>query len=811
MRIAPSIFLTLAATLGLTAAADAQILPGAIQPGTIGISLKTVAGSLTAPVGATTAPGDTHDLFVVDQTGKIYIIHDGVLQSTPLLDISSVENTLGLNGAYDERGLLGLAFSPGFSDSTSSGYHTLYTYQSEKAGTATADFGPASGTLTNGIDHQNVLVQWKVNAANPNVVDMSSRKDLIREDHPAGNHNGGTVAFGPDGDLYLAIGDGGSANDTGNGHLASGNAQSLTVIMGKMLRIDPTGSNSTNGKYGIPSTNPFVGVSGDVPEIYAYGFRNPFKFSFDSATGNLIVGDVGQNNVEEVDQVTSGGNYGWATKEGTFRFNRSDGSVGANSPGLPAGLIDPLVEYDHTAGQAVIGGFVYHGSLLPQLDGDYVFGDLSGSSSGQLFYSDLSSGQIKAFKLSAAFGKWLKGFGLGPDGEIYVMAGGNEGPSGTSGVVQEITPGSIWTGANGTSWSVAGNWSGVVPGATTGTTNTDTASFIQSAANSPLVIDTGGRNVQNIVFTTANVSPMTIGTTSGPALLLTSGGSIQTTSSVVNPQIVNAPLLLEGSYSFTSNAAGTGATLSFGGGIKPGPTSGTTTLTLTGSNAGNNTISGALADNGGGKLAVTKTGGGLWVVSGVNSYTGDTTVSAGSLKFATTTGTPSVGATATATVAAGATLELAGLVSNLGRAGGNRVHVVNNSTAPGLLVSGKNQVIGAIDGAGSVQINAGSDLTANHIIQTALVIGGAAGASNQGRLTIDPSDASGNPLDQSSAAAFTGSLDTPLADGSSSSLVTTADGLSGSASPVPEPATLVLVLLGLALLACGRRASLPLP
>ncbi len=456
----------------------------------------------------------------------------------------------------------------------------------------------------------------------------------------------------------------------------------LSVIMGKMLRIDPNGSNSANGKYGIPASNPFVGTSGAVKEIYAYGFRNPFKFSFDSASGHLIVGDVGQNEVEEVDDVvkadpaTGKGNYGWVTKEGTFLFIRSGPNTGmvnpTNSPGSPAGLTDPVLEYDHNSGQAVIGGFVYHGALLPQLDGDYVFGDLSnGSANGRLFYSDLSTGQIKEFKLSATFGKWLKGFGVDANGEIYVLAGGNEGPSGNTGVVQEIVPGSIWTGASGTSWNVAGNWMGVVPGATTGTTNTDTASFIQKVTNSPLVID-AGRNVQNLVFTTANVSSITVGTVGGPALLLTSGGTIQTTSPVINSQTVNAPLVLEGNYTFTSDAVSNLATLSFGGGITPGPTSGTTTLTLSGGNVGTNTISGVLADNGAGKLAVAKTGGGLWILSGANTYTGDTTVSAGTLKFAITAGTPSVGAAATAMVAASATLELAGTVSDLGRAGGNR-------------------------------------------------------------------------------------------------------------------------------------------
>jgi glucose/arabinose dehydrogenase len=440
----------LVSILGVVAAAtsaEAQqnLLPGAIQPGSINIQLKTIASGLTAPVFATSAPGDPNDLFVVDQTGKIDVIHNGILQPTPLLDLTSLESAIPLKTGYDERGALGLAFSPGFADPTSSGFHTLYTYESEAAGTATADFGPASGTLTGAIDHQNVLTQWKVEAGNPNVVDTTTQRDLLREDHPALNHNGGTIAFGPDGDLYLAIGDGGTANDSGNGHIVStGNAQSLSVIMGKVLRIDPNGNNSANGKYGIPADNPFVGVSGEDPEIYAYGLRNPYRFSFDSATGKLILGDVGQNEVEEVDNIVKGGNYGWVTKEGTFLFDRNTGLDNpVNSPGSPPGLIDPLLEYDHTQGNAVIGGFVYHGTLLPGLDGKYVFGDLSNGTfgpDGRLFYADLNSGQINEFAMAAPLGMYLKGIGEGPDGEIYVMASTAVGPTGTGGVVLEIVP-----------------------------------------------------------------------------------------------------------------------------------------------------------------------------------------------------------------------------------------------------------------------------------------------------------------------------------------------------------------------------------
>jgi glucose/arabinose dehydrogenase len=448
MRYFP--LLPVGAVLGLIAASAlgqaTSLLPGAIQPGTIHVGLQPIASGLVAPVFATSMPGDTSDLFVVDQAGKIDVIHDGVLQATPFLDITSLESAIPLNPGYDERGLLGLAFAPGFNDSASPGFHTVYTYQSEPAGTAPADFAPASGTVTSGINHQNVLVQWKVSAGNPLVIDPSTRKDILREDHPALNHNGGTIMFGPEGDLYLAIGDGGTANDAGNGHLADGNAQSLSVIMGKMIRIDPNGTNSANGKYGIPADNPFVSTPGALPEIYAYGLRNPYKFSFDA--GRLIEADVGQNNVEEVNLITSGGNYGWAVKEGTFLFNRTGanaGTVGANSPGSPAGLIDPIMEYDHTAGTAVIGGFVYHGSLIPQLDGKYVFGDFSNGpfsapGNGRLFYADLTTDQIFEFNMDVPLGLWLKGFGEDANGEIYVLASTKLGPSGNTGVVLELVP-----------------------------------------------------------------------------------------------------------------------------------------------------------------------------------------------------------------------------------------------------------------------------------------------------------------------------------------------------------------------------------
>ncbi len=391
--------------------------------------------------------------------------------------------------------------------------------------------------------------------------------------------------------------------------------------------------------------------------------------------------------------------------------------------------------------------------------------------------------------------------------------------------IDEITalppPPSAWTGATSVNWVDAGNWTGAVPGAITGTTNTNTATFNQSASRSPTTID-AGRNIQNITFDTAAVSSLTIGAVAGPSLLLTAGGTIQTTSTVVNAQTVNAPLVLEGNYNFTSGASSTA--LNFGGGITPGPTSGTTTLTLSGGNTGANTISGVLANHSAGSLALTKSGSGTWTLTGANTYSGTTAVSAGRLKFNVASGSPTIAAGATVTVAAGATLELAGSISALGAAGGNRAHITNSSTTSGIVVSGTNQVVGAIDGAGTTQVNAGGALTADHLVQSALVISGASGSL--GRVTIDASNASGNPLG--------GSLANPLGDSGAArvNLMTPsslgADGfisgdgsslapelgssppfdssVGGSASSVPEPSSILLFAMGAFFLINRNRA-----
>ncbi len=417
-------------------------IPQPIAKGSIAIELKPIATGLVSPDRLIPAPDGSNEQFVVEQTGQIRVIQNGMLQSTPLLDMSS--QIVPLMPSYDERGLLGVAFDPGFTDPTSPGFHKFYT-QSTQPVNGTADFTVPMPPNTP-FNAQTVIQEWTVSSQNPSVVDPNiPPREIMRIDKPEFNHNGGTIAFGPDKDLYIGLGDGGGANDVGVGHNPTiGNAQDTSVALGKMLRIDVHGNNSANHQYGIPADNPFV-HGGGLPEIYADGLRNPYSFSFDKATGNLILGDVGQNNVEEIDRIVNGGNYGWHIKEGTFLFNPVTGGVTANSPGSPAGLSDPLAEYDHGEGIAVIGGFVYHGSAIPQLDGKYVFGDLSRSFAapeGRLFYADLDSGLIQELQIGLndrALGMFVKGFGEDANGELYVLGSTTLGPTGTTGEVLQIT------------------------------------------------------------------------------------------------------------------------------------------------------------------------------------------------------------------------------------------------------------------------------------------------------------------------------------------------------------------------------------
>jgi glucose/arabinose dehydrogenase len=455
----PAAGICLLGTVQAYAAAD--LLPS-ITKGSIAVRLDPVATGLGAPDYAISAPGDSSRLFVVEQKGTLRVLQKGSLLSAPALDIQSlVSPPLNPASANDERGFLGLAFHPGFNTPSSPGYRSLFTYTSEAipAGTSPTYAAP-NGALQN---YRNVVSEWKMSATDPNLVDPTSRREIISFGKNAGNHNGGTIAFGNDGYLYLGLGDGGNANDVGPSHISpGGNAQNLSTPLGKMIRIDPidpalnassTDPISANGQYRIPTSNPFQGAS-QVPETFAMGFRNPYRFSFDAVTGRLIVADVGQNNVEEINDVVLGGNYGWAVKEGTFLFDMATGTVISNSPGSPAGLIDPIsgalgtLEYDHQDGISITGGFVYRGSAIPQLIGKYVFGDLALQNlpprvDGRLFYADLETGEIKELLLpqfasgTLPDGLTVHGFGQDASGELYALVT-NTPSNGLGGIVFQI-------------------------------------------------------------------------------------------------------------------------------------------------------------------------------------------------------------------------------------------------------------------------------------------------------------------------------------------------------------------------------------
>ncbi|MCX6669498.1 MAG: PQQ-dependent sugar dehydrogenase [Methanothrix sp.] len=321
--------------------------------------LKLLAEGFAAPMEFVSSHDGTGRMFVVDQTGLGKIItSDGKLIEEPFLDIR--DRMVDISPNYDERGLLGLAFHPDFARNG-----RLFVFYS----------APLRSAAPEGWSCTNHLSEFTVSKEDQNKVNLSSERVLLQVDKPQMNHNGGTIAFGPDGYLYLPLGDGGGANDVD--HAPEGNGQKTSTLLGKILRIDV---NNASAAYGIPADNPFVGVAGYRPEIWAFGFRNPWRISFDDE-GRLFVSDAGQNLWEEVDIVTKGGNYGWHIREGTHCFN-------PNNPNEPLAscpdrgrrgepLMDPIIEYGHDGRTVVVGGYIYRGKALPELDGSYIFADWS--------------------------------------------------------------------------------------------------------------------------------------------------------------------------------------------------------------------------------------------------------------------------------------------------------------------------------------------------------------------------------------------------------------------------------------------------
>jgi glucose/arabinose dehydrogenase len=402
------------------------------------VGLELIAEGLTAPLSLAEAPDGTGRLFVIDQTGRIWIIDsEGTLRPEPFLDLSTRMVTLTPN--FDERGLLGLAFHPEYASNG-----RLFVYYS-------APLRPDGPT---GWNHTSHISEFGV-SADPDAADPASERILLQVDQPQFNHNAGGLHFGPDGFLYISLGDGGGANDVGLGHAPDlGNGQDITNLLGSILRIDVNRASP----YAIPPGNPFVGAEGR-DEIFAYGLRNPYRFSFDlGGDRDLLAADVGQNLWEEVNRIELGGNYGWNRKEGTHCFDpQSPNDPPTECPDVgPRGepLIDPVIEYANSRvvpgglGIAVIGGFVYRGSTLPQFNGRYIFGDWSTSFAqpdGRLFVATPKRRglwHIQELNITSSpdgrLGHYVVGFGQDSAGEVYLLTTDSNGPTGTSGRVYKL-------------------------------------------------------------------------------------------------------------------------------------------------------------------------------------------------------------------------------------------------------------------------------------------------------------------------------------------------------------------------------------
>ncbi|MEP6660539.1 MAG: PQQ-dependent sugar dehydrogenase [Acidimicrobiales bacterium] len=358
-----------------TTAAGTTAPPATAAPTTLPTGIPTIAlakvADLVQPVAVGTRVGD-NALYVAERTGTLRKIVDNAVVPEPVIDISARTQAGG------ERGFLGFAFAP-------DGAHLYVNYTDLDGNSNVDEFAVAADGR----------------------VDSASRRRVLFQTQPYANHNGGDLVFGPDGLLYIGFGDGGSGGDPQN------NAQNLGIWLGKMLRIDPR----ANGRqaYTVPGDNPFVATAGALPEIWSYGLRNPWRYSFDSANGDLWIGDVGQNAWEEIDwQAASAGagrgvNFGWRRREGTHDYNTSTDAAGA---------VDPIFDFSHANACSVTGGVVYHGAAVPSLAGTYLFGDYCHTG---LWGLRLRGTVLEQFDLGTDASSVVS-FGTGPDGELYVCS-----------------------------------------------------------------------------------------------------------------------------------------------------------------------------------------------------------------------------------------------------------------------------------------------------------------------------------------------------------------------------------------------------
>lgn len=333
-------------------------------------------GSFREPVYVTGAPGDASRLFVAQRGGQVMLVQGGRIQARPFLNIGSLVNAGG-----QEQGLLGLAFAPDYA----------------RSGRFFVDYTLPSNDIR--------VVQYERSASNPDLADPASARTLLSIDHHKyTNHNGGQLAFGPEGDLYIGVGDGGSEDDPED------NGQNTDTLLGKILRISP----SVDGGYTIPDSNPFAGQTSRRGEIWAYGLRNPWRFSFDRTTGDLVIGDVGQDLQEEIDfapaHTGAGANYGWSVWEGDRR----------NKPGTAPHAVFPVLVARHSEGYcAIIGGFVVRDRSLPSLYGRYLFADNCRSPIESV---KLSRGRAIGLRATGLSVPSTSSFGEDARGHIYVCS-----------------------------------------------------------------------------------------------------------------------------------------------------------------------------------------------------------------------------------------------------------------------------------------------------------------------------------------------------------------------------------------------------
>jgi glucose/arabinose dehydrogenase len=400
------------------------------------LRLDLVADGLVAPVALVTPGGDGAPPFLADQTGPVLMLRDGRLLDEPWLDLT--DRLARLDPEYDERGLLGIAFHPAFAQNG-----RVFAYYS----------APPTNADDN---HENVLSEFRADPGTERA-DPTSERVILRFGQPQPNHSGGGLGFGPDGLLYLGTGDGGGRGDADAGHAPGGNAQDPTRLLGKILRIDVDVDVDGAGPYAIPPGNPFVDEGGR-PEIFALGFRNPWRLTWEpDGDRRLLVSDVGYGRYEELDVVEAGGNYGWRVREGMHCLDLAEPLENletcpeADDDGRP--LVDPVLEYSHQeVGLAIVGGFVYRGSDMPELRGRYVFGDWSAdwttnqpTPRGSLLVADPLPPQAgpwawRRLTVDEPLNRFVTGIGEDAAGELYVMTRAFTGPTGLSGTVYRVAP-----------------------------------------------------------------------------------------------------------------------------------------------------------------------------------------------------------------------------------------------------------------------------------------------------------------------------------------------------------------------------------